>query len=134
MKFKPDEIRAHIVNPPAASKGATRESVLQNNVVASWMHECCINDSDSFALVGVKAELLGGRKKSFEHSECHLYPSYLNYCSENGINALGKQGFASALKNAALVLGFKISEPCRKPGNGRHGIKGLRLLEPGGGF
>lgn len=127
LQLSPEQIRQIINHPPASIQRDNWRASMFNNPVKSWLVEHCAPSEGSMVPIGKYSERLGGIGRIIENVDTDLYPSYVLYCKQENSRALGKNRFVEALIDVSLQLNCPL-EKKRLPGDGRHAVRGLKLL------
>jgi putative DNA primase/helicase len=131
MQFKPEEIAGVIRNPPAAVRRNNYEALLDNSPVAQWLITHCTEDAEARTEVGTAPEVRGMRTTTFDGAGRLLYPNFLAFCLEMGLERMSQKTFIARLVDAGAAMGLAMAKT-RVPGKGNTAFKGIKLLTEGG--
>lgn len=123
LSMEHDAMRRYLIDTDSAVEslsGVTRQNLLDTNPLARWLEDCALYDPAQQTQIGIKRELGGGL---FEKADEHLYPSYLQWCADNGMNApLSNHRFSPLLLElCAEHLGLDVEK--LSPTQGEHKAK-----------
>jgi putative DNA primase/helicase len=103
------------LNPPDSVIADGRDYQHEQDRVEQFVTECCTCDPDEWTPFS---------------GAFGLYPSYSNWCDQNGYNALGKVKFVQELER--ITPNFRREERTERIGNTRRTVRGafgLRLID-----
>lgn len=101
---------------------------IETNPVAQWLDEMIVLDPMGSARMGHKKRLSSG---TFEEFQNHLYPSYLQWCSESNRKEMSLHSFSHALVEIIQTYRWPV---VRKRKTAGWIYSGLRVRRPGEDF
>lgn len=130
LRLSPEEVTHAVTNPPPAVAASLQAAMLANNPVARWLVEhCAPAPATTITIIGQSREILDTGERIFADADEHLYPSFLTFSASEKIGTLSRGRFVDTLKDTFRTLTKHHSlEVARKPHDGRHGLRGIRLL------
>jgi putative DNA primase/helicase len=122
-----EEMEQIISHPPKRITQANVEAMRDSNPIADWVMENCIPAQGEWTQIGVKNEIREHGEVIYKSSGFHLYPNYLQWCLQNGRQALSVKRFRShavdVLKNSFKVDVIEVKR------NIGMGIVGIRIRD-----
>jgi putative DNA primase/helicase len=106
---------------------ANLKAMIAGNPVTEWLLANCIYEATTWTRIGVKKEIREpGAETSFEDSDRHLYPNYLQWAQRNARHPCSIVKFRENVIDAARSLEVVLHESRKSEGQG---ITGLRLAK-----
>lgn len=137
LELTDEQVTEAILQPPQAIKEANYEAQQETNSIADWLTRNCKPAPGVQTNIGAKKEIMiseennGVRiqRKAYEEAETKLYPNYLQFCLESGLQPVSSRRFSALVIDNASLYGVNLRKPTRQ----RHGyvIVGIQLLHEG---
>jgi len=120
-----DELHATLSSINGNLSMAQRQHFVETNKLAAWMDDNLITQEASILYIGASSAALKDSHEIDREASTKLYPNYMRWCAENGVQTLAVQRFTNSLLDVAEHCKLPVKKLSRDSSGNR--VAGLKI-------
>jgi putative DNA primase/helicase len=120
-----DEVNVCLKSINGSLSKSQREHLVETNKLAAWIEDNLVIKESNVLYIGASTSALKDQYSIDRECESKLYPNYLRWCAENGVQAIAVQRFSNNLIDIAEHCKLPINQ-VNRDSNGRK-ISGFKI-------
>jgi len=120
-----DELHATLSSINGNLSMAQRQHFVETNKLAAWMDDNLITQEASILYIGASSAALKDSHEIDREASTKLYPNYMRWCAENGVQTLAVQRFTNSLLDVAEHCKLSVKKLSRDSSGNR--VAGLKI-------